>query len=191
PPTGPKVQEQAGSDAADAVGQPDLGTSDMMVGDGAGQGEVEEPSDAGEEPTTANADQDPVEDPVEAAPSNSAEQDMHLSDDIEIVRALLAAGIEDHEPAGEASSFPAGTKVSLYFEFRNESDSEAGVRVAWRDEANGRMSPATMVRIARSKSHRTRAYRTMKNPGRYTAVVMYSDSDAVLVELPVTITEAE
>lgn len=110
-----------------------------------------------------------------------------LDDDAELLRLVLAHDVENRQPVDPATSFPAGHKVNLFVEARNESGAEQSVRVTWETVGSGRRSPPTTVRIPTRKLHRTRAYRTVKRPGEYRCIVLGED-DSELAVIPFTIT---
>jgi hypothetical protein len=109
---------------------------------------------------------------------------IHLAPDVEIVRVMLAEDIKDHGPVGVAASFEAGTRVNVFMELRNQSPQERTLAVAWRTERNGKVSPATTVRMVKSKSYKTRAFRTVRRAGSYTALITDPTSGDVVAALP-------
>lgn len=123
------------------------------------------------------------------APSSAGAQ---IAEGVEFLEMVLASDVVDHKPVGVGTSFPAGTRVSLFMHVRNESGAEQSLRVAWRTESTGKRSASTRVRLVKSrKGHKTRAFRTMRRAGSYTAVVMKADEDVEIAALAFTITEPE
>lgn len=109
-----------------------------------------------------------------------------LGPDAELLRLVLAHGMENRQPVDPATTFAEGTRVNLFIESRNEGEEPLSVRVTWENVKTGRRSPPTGVVIGKRKLHRTRAYRTMRKAGSFKAIVLDAD-DQELAVLPFTI----
>jgi len=130
---------------------------------------------------------EPAADEGGAAVASSAEVGgISLGPDAELLRLVLAHDVVSRQPVDPATSFPAGQKVNLFVEARNQSGEEIVLRVAWEKVSNGRRSPPTNVRLANRKLHRTRAYKTIKKPGDYRCIVL-GEGGEELAALPFTI----
>ena len=168
-----------------------------------------EAADGGDAPAEPAAD-DPGEAPGDVVPPDEGDDDddddasagsgsgsamvataaevngITLGEEAELLRLVLAHDVVDRQPVDPAVSFPAGQKVSLFIEARNESSDEQSVQVTWEVVSSGRRSPPSTVAIPTRKLHRTRAYRTMKKPGEYRCIVLGAD-DRELAVIPFTI----
>lgn len=164
--------------------------ADDGAGDEPAEADADPEANAADDPSVEGSD-DPEADAEadEPAVASSAEVNgISLGSDAELLRLVLAHDVVDRQPVDPAVSFPAGHKVNLFVEARNESGAEQVVRVTWETVSNGRRSPATSVRIPTRKLHRTRAYRTVKRPGEYRCIVL-GEGDAELAVIPFTISE--
>ena len=152
------------------------------------------------EPTAIDPAADPAADPdaesttpTEAEPGSPVTATgaelttpIPLGPDAELLRLVLAHGMENRQPVDPATTFAEGTRVNLFIESRNEGEEPLSVRVTWENVKTGRRSPPTGVVIGKRKLHRTRAYRTMRKAGSFKAIVLDAD-DQELAVLPFTI----
>lgn len=149
------------------------------------------------EPTTPSAEADPSATPTPDDPAaeggspptaTGAELStpIPLGPDAELLRLVLAHGMEKRQPVDPATTFPEGQRVNLFIESRNEGEEPLSVRVTWENVKTGRRSPPTNVVIGTRKLHRTRAFRTMRKAGSFKAIVLGPD-DQELAVLPFTV----
>ena len=175
------------SDDGDVPDEPEDVAADEpeAAADDAAADEPEEAADdaAEDEPEEAAADGG-----AGAVASGSEVNGIALDGEAELLRLVLAHDVVDRQPVDPSTTFPAGQRVNLFVEARNETGEEQLVRVTWETVKNGRRSPPTNVRIASRKLHRTRAYRTIKRPGEYKAIVL-GEGDEELAVIPFTVTE--
>ncbi|MCX4243492.1 hypothetical protein [Paraliomyxa miuraensis] len=132
------------------------------------------------------ADSSDAPEPPSAVAAGDGSSPISLGPDAELLRLVLAHDVVNRQPVDPATTFPAGQKVSLFIEARNETGEDIGIQVTWEDVKSGRRSPPVGVVISPRKLHRTRSYRTMKKPGEYRCIVL-GDDDRELAVLPFTI----
>ena len=157
-----------------------------------------EPSEvvpAAVEPSAESPTESPTEIAAPVAPSGPAPTatgaelttPVSLGPDAEIQRLVLAHDVENRQPVDPATTFPAGQRVNLFIESRNEGEEPITVRVTWENTETGKRTPPTNVVIGTRKLHRTRAYRTMRRAGSFKAIVLAADDDTELAAMPFTV----
>jgi hypothetical protein len=97
---------------------------------------------------------------------------------ITVSEVVVATGVEDHEPVGTATTFPAGTDLVCFIRANNRTGAEGTIAVSWEsaEAPVGRARGGTSLTIPARPTFRTYARSVVDRPaGSYRCVVRGSD----------------
>lgn len=93
---------------------------------------------------------------------------------ITVAEVVIATGVEDHEPVGVGTTFPAGTPLYCFIRAQNRTGAEGTITVSWETTENpvGRARGGTSLTIPARPTFRTYARTAVERPaGSYRCVV--------------------